>query len=143
MRTEVYFNLRRKCFSVRRGGVVQAHASCILIHEPRFVDQEGGRQRVLREKRKNVHAFVVGEPDSIVTFPDHTRAGWDSTLTNHGWVHQVWYRPYLSGAFHAEDIRLSSTAQAFPISSAKWVWMVVIDGVPHMVAKEPTELIEP
>ena len=30
------------------------------MYDPQFVVREGGRQRVLRERKKNVHAFVRG-----------------------------------------------------------------------------------
>jgi hypothetical protein len=66
MKVFVYFNLHKKCFSVKalegeRKGRVIAHKDEILIYKPTFKVSEAGRQRVLREKRKNVHAGVVGE----------------------------------------------------------------------------------
>ena len=65
MNVEVYFNLHAKCWSVRalegmnRGRVI-CHAQSVGIEAPRFVVQRKGRERVLREGRKNVHAFVRG-----------------------------------------------------------------------------------
>ena len=37
-----------------------AHCSCLTLQGARFTVSEAGRQRVLREHRKNVHAFVTG-----------------------------------------------------------------------------------
>jgi hypothetical protein len=66
MRVFVYFNLHRKCLSVKalegeRKGRVIAHADMVVLHDVTFKVSEAGRQRVIREKRKNVHAGVVGE----------------------------------------------------------------------------------
>ena len=57
---EVYRNLHKHCFSVRYKGHVIAHATQLYLEDVSFVVREGGRQRVLREKRKNVHAFLKG-----------------------------------------------------------------------------------
>ena len=62
MRVEVYFNLHKRVFSVRsaRSGRVILHTDKVHINQPQFVVREGGRQRVLKERKKNVHAFVRG-----------------------------------------------------------------------------------
>jgi hypothetical protein len=65
MRVFVYFNLHRKCFSIKalegdRKGRVVAHSTTVLLEGCKFKVSEAGRQRVLREKRKNVHAGVTG-----------------------------------------------------------------------------------
>ncbi len=71
MRVFVYFNLHRKCWSVKalegpaRGRVV-AHASAVALLGCSFKVSEAGRQRVIREQRKNVHAGIVGDLDGFV-----------------------------------------------------------------------------
>lgn len=62
MRVRVYFNLRRKVFSVmdKKTRRVIAHLAEVGLTDVRFIVSESGRQRVLREKVKNVHAFVEG-----------------------------------------------------------------------------------
>ncbi len=65
MKTEIYFNLRKKIFSVRQQGKVIQHTGEIFLDQAQFIVNPAGRARVLREKGKNVHAFVrgqVGEP---------------------------------------------------------------------------------
>lgn len=65
MKVFVYFNLHRKCFSVKalegvnKGHVID-HANFVALEDVTFKVSEAGRQRVLLEKRKNVHAGVVG-----------------------------------------------------------------------------------
>lgn len=49
-------------YSVMVKGRVVRRVSSILLRDARFVVREGGRQRALKEGRKNVHAFVVGTP---------------------------------------------------------------------------------
>lgn len=60
---QVYRNLHRKCYSLRdkRTRLVNAHEAALVLKEATFKVSEAGRQRVLREKRKNVHAVVEGE----------------------------------------------------------------------------------
>ena len=57
---EVYKNLHRGCWSVRQNGIVRFHTYAIALEQCQFKVSESGRQRVLREKRKNVHAFIKG-----------------------------------------------------------------------------------
>lgn len=59
---DAYRNLHKGCISVRRKGRVERCSQKVALLTPKFVVGAGGRQRVLREKRKNVHAFVRGEP---------------------------------------------------------------------------------
>lgn len=68
MQVRVYWNLHRACWSVQdaRTRRVIGHANQLLIREARFTVSEAGRQRVLRERKKNVHAFVVGELEAAI-----------------------------------------------------------------------------
>lgn len=63
MRVEVYFNLHKYIWSVRsaKTGRVILHTDKVHIRNPEFVVRQAGRERVLREGKKNVHAFVRGE----------------------------------------------------------------------------------
>ena len=60
MKVEVYWNLTRKCFSVRHKGKVIAHKHYVQLRDIQWVVQPGGRARVLKTRRKNVHAFARG-----------------------------------------------------------------------------------
>ena len=59
-RVEVYKNLHNGKFSVRHKGKVVGHVDLIKIQDATFAVQPAGRDRVRREKKKNVHAFVRG-----------------------------------------------------------------------------------
>ena len=56
----VYRNLHKNCWSVRQNGLVKIHTPWIRLGVCKFKVNEGGRQRVLAQKRKNVHAGVEG-----------------------------------------------------------------------------------
>ena len=57
---EVYRNLHKKCWSIRQGGKVKVHTSYLCLQDVKFVVQPAGRQKVLDEQKKNVHAYVKG-----------------------------------------------------------------------------------
>lgn len=88
-RVRVYRNLHTGNFSVQctKTGRVIAHASSLALTNVTFVVRKAGRQKVLDQKRKNVHAFVVG---NICT-----QIG--------GANRQVKYNPYLADCFFLED----------------------------------------
>lgn len=62
MKVFVYYNLHKKCWSVRdtKTRKVIGHTTSLILENCQFKVSEAGRQRVLREKRKNVHAGVEG-----------------------------------------------------------------------------------
>jgi hypothetical protein len=55
----IYRNLRTGGFSVRHKGLVVERITEGVAFDVTFKVNEGGRQRVLREKQKNIHSFVV------------------------------------------------------------------------------------
>ena len=87
-RVEIYRNLHRNCFSVRRNGIVVKHLfddESIALENVSFVVREKGRLRVLKEKKKNVHAFVRGTVSSSSHFT--------------GLYFQAYYNPYIFESF--------------------------------------------
>lgn len=65
MKNRIYYNLHKKCLSVQTkvgsSWRVTDHVSIIYLKNVKFKVSEKGRQRVIHEKRKNVHAFIEGE----------------------------------------------------------------------------------
>lgn len=105
-KVDVYFNLHKKCLSVRDCGTrrVIQHTDSIMLKHVEFVVSETGRQRVLRERRKNVHAFVRGYIDTTAY------AGDVDVVCNT----QVTYNPYNNSSF-------MKLADQSPIKSADHV----------------------
>lgn len=56
----VYRNLTKGCYSLTQRGLVIGHACRVILENVHFKIREGGRQKVLQQRRKNVHAFAVG-----------------------------------------------------------------------------------
>lgn len=88
----VYFNLHKKVFSIKalsgpNKGKVIAHSDCVELSDVTFKVSEAGRQRVLRERSKNVHAGVVGYLQ-----------GFDTSLLELQ-LEQVTYNPYKYSSF--------------------------------------------
>lgn len=66
MKVRVFRNLNKHCMSMiaMEGtfkGKVIAHVDSAYLHDCTMIVQETSRQRVLRERCKNVHAFVQGQ----------------------------------------------------------------------------------
>jgi hypothetical protein len=65
MKVFVYFNLHKRLFSVKSlegasKGKVIGYSHSIVLDHTQFKISEAGRQRVIRERKKNVHAGVTG-----------------------------------------------------------------------------------
>lgn len=67
--TRVYYNLHKKKLSIQEKRVndsgkkvwkVVRHADFVFLRYATFKVSEVGRQKVIREKKKNVHAFIQG-----------------------------------------------------------------------------------
>lgn len=109
MRVEAYYNLHKNCISFREiGGRVQ-HAEAVHLMDVNYAVQPAGRQKVLSENRKNVHAFVRGEPQFIVLLGEcDARTAMDSWLATKGgsiWenARRVIYNPYRYETFVYEE----------------------------------------
>ena len=60
---EIYRNLHKKCFSIRKNGKVVDYLyddQELHLVDAKFRVQPAGRERVRRENKKNVHAYVKG-----------------------------------------------------------------------------------
>lgn len=93
----VYFNLHKKTFSVRHKGKVITHADSLHVSDPNFRVYESGRQRVIAERRKNVHAYVIAPIENVkaVTRDAGNVDGWDA----------ITYNPYRDATFVRKDNR--------------------------------------
>lgn len=112
MRVEAYYNLHRRCLSYRpvgRGGRV-AHADVVVLDDVVFAVQPAGRARVLREMRKNVHAFVRG-----------TLVGHEPLPSKRGWVRVV-YDPYRHATFVEADTGLPVLRARRVVIEDRQVW---------------------
>lgn len=113
-----YWNLHKKCYSVKYGGRVIFHARELLLRGVEFKVSEAGRQRVLKEKKKNVHAFVAAE--QIIR--DGFTKPWSCM--------QVKYNPYKNEKF----VLVDKDGQIGQIYKSETVSLTIEDGKPVMMA---------
>lgn len=96
-----YWNLHAHCWSVKIKGRVAYYAREMILKNGVFIVQESGRQRVLRTKQKQVHAFACGEP--TYDFP-----GEGIPVTYHPYEKDHFFRrDTLEPVSHADYIRLN------------------------------------
>lgn len=60
----VYWNIKKKVFSVKQKGRVLFHTRNISLRDARMVVWKSGYERCIREGKKNVHSFIVGHISS-------------------------------------------------------------------------------
>jgi len=105
MRVQVYYNLRRKLFSVKAlsgelKGRVIAHAPIVELDNCIFKVSQAGRKRVLATRQKNVHAGIEG---NLVGFPSQERVV-GKALEGNGFAFGIArYNPYKYETFVDES----------------------------------------
>lgn len=104
-RVRVYRNLNagktEKVFSILHNGLVHAHGHSFILTDCNFIVKEAGRQRVIHEQRKNVHAYIEGILDESQPM---------MLLLN-----EIGYNPYKQGSFMLKT-------ENKPISKCKYVF---------------------
>jgi hypothetical protein len=110
MKAFIYWNLHKNVWSVKaldgpKKGKVVAHAKTLLIENAEFKVSERGRQRVIKERSKNVHAGVVGTVVAMDAIFDVSHS--DT---------QVSYNPYKSDTFY-------TVPNGYGVSHAEMVYM--------------------
>ena len=92
----VYYNLHKHTFSISRNGRVIAHADYVKLTDVEFRVRQGGREKVVREKIKNVHSFVIGTLEDYCKFPcDNLPSEPNSNI--------VTYNPYKYNSYVMKD----------------------------------------
>lgn len=112
MQVRIYYNLHRKCLSVQHktphGWRVWHYANQIALSNVVFKVSEAGRQRVLREQKKNVHAFVEGHLITGGMIPDLSEFN-----------REISYNPYKMNSFFDKKTQQSVDGAAFVVISGK------------------------
>lgn len=99
-RVRVYWNLHRHCYSIQDAStrLVIDYSDSLVLADVTFKVSEAGRQRVLREGRKNVHAFVVG---TVISEYENPAQWW-----------KVSYNPYKGRDFMMSAHRVGTIQRA-------------------------------
>lgn len=109
MRVFVYKNLHRDCYSVRDESTkrVSLHAMFVYMKDVTLSVGKKGRERVLEERRKNVHAGIRG---TLLAHGEKV-----SQDPPEGWT-PITYDPYKYDSFVVKDSEK-------PITIAEEVWL--------------------
>jgi hypothetical protein len=118
MKVYVYRNLHKDCWSVKalegeQKGRVIYHAQNVTLSDCTFKVSKAGRERVLREHRKNVHAGVVGNLSFVGELGD--TALWECASTYYAFV-PVTYNPYKYQTFvrkNNDHIEMHRSSEVF------------------------------
>ena len=87
MKVYVYYNLHKHKWSIKalegkQKGLVIAHQDVVWLENAKPKVSEAGRQRVLREQRKNVHAGIVGDMVEFKYYKHGGRNKWRDVTYN-------------------------------------------------------------
>ena len=119
MKYQVYRNLHTGLFSIRekRSGLVVAHAYEVVLENVVFTVHQSGRARVLKERSKNVHAWVEGDvvmfvgrsykDRQITTCPSEVREDRKGTFTYNPYKYESFVDSNLQPLYNARRVRLS------------------------------------
>ncbi len=145
MKVRVYRNLHNGLWSVkcmerdhRHYGKVILHCEEIMLAHVKPVVSSAGRNRVLRERRKNVHAYLEGEIVSYCgeaykerVLSDHTMLTFseiEEIIDRHGLNNMggfdwsIGYNPYRAGYFTCVPYSTKPVeADAFEYSPLVWI----------------------
>ena len=122
-RLYVYWNLHKKCWSVKQSGKVKGHATLIFLKDCRFLVGKAGQARVRAEKKKNVHAGVSGYLAMNAEF--HRQQ-----VDRDCWV---MYNPYKHDTF-VQRTGVCDDKYPIPVTEAGWVKMYILEGRPTVYA---------
>jgi len=125
-RVFVYKNLHENCWSVRdkQTGHVVAHADRVELSQVQLKVGQAGRERVLREQSKNVHAGLEGNLQTL------DFKGFPSQRYNHGSTggpapELVTYNPYKYSSFviKADETPVFQANRAVLENDGRSVWI--------------------
>jgi hypothetical protein len=92
-------------------GLVDQYANTVILKNVQFKVSKSGQARVRKEKRKNVHAFVMG--DIIAELPENTN------------IFHATYNPYKDDGFHLKDGGSTLTHARFAVLCERGLFVVL------------------
>ena len=117
-RVEVYRNLHNNTFSIRRDGKVVKHLEnwmTLYLQDVKFAVQPAGREKVRREGKNNVHAYVRG---TVIKAEEHHL----KETFKEKCVEWVTYNPYQDDTFTATVTDPETTFTSYqPVHKARLV----------------------
>ena len=97
---KVYRNLhggKDKKYSISQNGLVVGHTNQLMLGDCKCVVRDSGRKKVLKYKRKNIHAYIIG----YVCL----RGNMGTTAADkHGLPAKITYNPYKDKKFMCKNL---------------------------------------
>lgn len=120
-RVECYYNLHKHTFSIRdkRTRRVIGHSRSVVLSDCKLKVSEAGRQRVLREKRKNVHALIEGTLEAVGVLGEGAFPFNIETLEP---LTELTYNPYRFDSFVIKADKTPVKAAERVVFNTKRIW---------------------
>ena len=118
MKTNVYWNIRKKVYSLRQNGRVVNHDTFFALSNPTFNVAKAGQAKVRAEGRKNVHATLSG---NLMTDNDL------GDLPNGDTAEFATYNPYKNDTF-------VDKYTGEPVLNARFAQLMVVKGKSPLIA---------
>lgn len=99
----VYRNLhggRDKRYSISQNGLIVGHTNQLMLHDCKCVVRGSGRERVLKSKRKNVHAYITGHVSPMGCMGT-------TAADKRGLPAKITYNPYKHKKFMCENLTIN------------------------------------
>ena len=122
-RYKIYRNLHKNCFSVlkyipeKKGYRLHEHLTDAYLYDVEAKVSEAGRKKVVKEKQKNVHAFLLCSK--------YTKM--DCRIYGHTYFPEIYYNPYKYDTF---------VVGSEPFDTAKRVMLTLTAGTPKAFLME-------
>lgn len=97
--TSCYFNLHNHHWSMQQRGLVIGHAEQLMAEDCSFIVRPSGRKRVLKEGKKNVHAFAKSKHWQVTSLFERDDAF--KFYESLGFV-DISYNPFKAGHFYVK-----------------------------------------
>ena len=116
----IYKNLHKNCWSLKQDGLVKAHTHDVSLFDCSFRVNQKGREKVLEEKRKNVHAglsgyYVKSVPVPVISFDvTYNPYKYETFVNTEDYEPQEWSEyAYLERQGHSPTIEAIFTRKYF------------------------------
>lgn len=113
----VYRNLNKKgkWYSVKQNGLVVAHTTAICVRNVKFIVNNCGKNKAIKEQQRNVHAYIKGEYDT---------SGMGTTAKRNNLAAIIEYSPFNELKFHCKNL----ISKIFEVKGARFC-IINEDGV--------------
>jgi hypothetical protein len=105
----VYRNLHRqgKWYSIKQDGKVVAHSKAMCIRDCTFIVSKAGKERAIRTKQRDVHAFIEGFYET---------SGMGTSADRNDLPANIKYDPFNHLGFYCDNL----TSKAFEVKGARF-----------------------